>query len=392
MELDRNRDWRDHPAARRQGAARLPAPRRGHDRRLVAGARAGVEAPPEEQGVDSLLTMMDTLRPADLANVLQDLPGKRRLEVAARPRRRAPGRRAGGAARGRPGPDPRRRSASSGPPTSSRRWSPTTPPTCSPSSRRSRPSSSCELMEPDEADDLRRLLSYGDLHRRRPDEHRADHAPAGRDGRRGPGPGAQPGGLPVAGRPGLRRAGRRWRPRPASSSASRTSSGCCASRRSKLVSAVVDTASEPVGPQAPLSTVTRYFATYNLVALPVVDEQDRLLGAVTVDDVLDHLLPGTGASWTPRPTTADADEDGEARRWRARPPRSTRLDQPRDRSRTITAAVRPGAVRSVAERIARFIGTARFIVYMTAFVVAVAHVEHDGAARTGASTRSRSSS
>jgi Mg/Co/Ni transporter MgtE len=27
------------------------------------------------------------------------------------------------------------------------------------------------------------------------------------------------------------------------------------------------------------------------VALPVVDENDHLIGAVTIDDVIDHMLP-----------------------------------------------------------------------------------------------------
>ncbi len=59
---------------------------------------------------------------------------------------------------------------------------------------------------------------------------------------------------------------------------------------STLVSGVLDDL-EPLHPEAPLAEVTRYFATYNLVAAPVVDPQGRLVGAVSVDDVLDHLLP-----------------------------------------------------------------------------------------------------
>ncbi|TYP86833.1 magnesium transporter MgtE N-terminal domain-containing protein [Blastococcus xanthinilyticus] len=59
---------------------------------------------------------------------------------------------------------------------------------------------------------------------------------------------------------------------------------------STLVSGVLDDL-EPLKPEAPLAEVTHYFATYNLVAAPVVDAQGRLVGAVSVDDVLDHLLP-----------------------------------------------------------------------------------------------------
>ncbi|MCC8245280.1 magnesium transporter MgtE N-terminal domain-containing protein [Saccharothrix luteola] len=63
---------------------------------------------------------------------------------------------------------------------------------------------------------------------------------------------------------------------------------------SDLVAGVLDTDLATLSPTASLSDVTRYFAAYNLVCGPVVDESDHLLGAVTVDDVLDHLLP---ANW-----------------------------------------------------------------------------------------------
>jgi flagellar motility protein MotE (MotC chaperone)/sporulation protein YlmC with PRC-barrel domain len=67
---------------------------------------------------------------------------------------------------------------------------------------------------------------------------------------------------------------------------------------SALVSAVVDTDIDPLAPDCPLPEVTRHLASYNLVAAPVVDGESRLLGAVSVDDVLDHLLP---ADWRHEP-------------------------------------------------------------------------------------------
>lgn len=58
-----------------------------------------------------------------------------------------------------------------------------------------------------------------------------------------------------------------------------------------LVGSITDTDLRPLAPDTPLPAVTSYLATYNMVAAPVVDESGSLLGAVTVDDVLDHLLP-----------------------------------------------------------------------------------------------------
>ncbi|GAA2110486.1 CBS domain-containing protein [Microlunatus panaciterrae] len=60
---------------------------------------------------------------------------------------------------------------------------------------------------------------------------------------------------------------------------------------SLLVSGLIDTELEPLLDASNLHEVSRYFATYNLVCAPVIDSEHRLIGAVTVDDVLDHVLP-----------------------------------------------------------------------------------------------------
>ncbi len=57
------------------------------------------------------------------------------------------------------------------------------------------------------------------------------------------------------------------------------------------VGGIVDSDLLTLTPGTALGAVTRYFAAYNLVCGPVVDDQNHLLGAVTVDDLLDHLLP-----------------------------------------------------------------------------------------------------
>jgi Mg/Co/Ni transporter MgtE len=66
------------------------------------------------------------------------------------------------------------------------------------------------------------------------------------------------------------------------------------------VGTVMDRDVEPLPTHARLERVARHLAAYNLVSVPITDELGRLVGAVTVDDVLDHLLP---AHWR------DSDDD-----------------------------------------------------------------------------------
>ncbi|MCA0435616.1 MAG: CBS domain-containing protein [Actinobacteria bacterium] len=57
------------------------------------------------------------------------------------------------------------------------------------------------------------------------------------------------------------------------------------------VGSILDKSVEPVRPEASIGKITREMATYNNVSVPVVDDEGHLLGAVSVDDLLDHLLP-----------------------------------------------------------------------------------------------------
>jgi Mg/Co/Ni transporter MgtE len=80
----------------------------------------------------------------------------------------------------------------------------------------------------------------------------------------------------------------------------------------------VDTDLDALSPNLPTRRVAEYLATYDLLAAPVCDEQSRLLGAVSVDDVLDHLLP---PAWRRGPIRTrrngnggNGGRDGDARR------------------------------------------------------------------------------
>ncbi len=177
---------------------------------------------------------------------------------------------------------------------------------------------------------------------------------------------------------------------------------------SLLVASLIDHDLQPIADQASLHAVSRYFATYNLVNAPVIDKDNRLIGAITVDDVLDHVLPedwrGTqlDASDVPEDQTeagldiavsaaASNPNDGNRRpatRTRgvtdgssitgfrpgdrdAADTGSERLNTPGRRRRSALPSIKldRDAFGKFAEEFARFMGTAKFLAYMTAFII-----------------------
>jgi CBS domain-containing protein len=60
---------------------------------------------------------------------------------------------------------------------------------------------------------------------------------------------------------------------------------------SAKLSDIMETKLKTVTPEIDEDTVSEIISKYNLVALPVIDEEGHLLGIVTVDDILDRIIP-----------------------------------------------------------------------------------------------------
>jgi flagellar motility protein MotE (MotC chaperone)/sporulation protein YlmC with PRC-barrel domain len=263
--------------------------RRGETVAVEWSAVTGLFTESEQQPVDHLLASIETMRPADLANLLQELPQKRRLELIqgldveklADVFEELPeddrveimselGLERATDVLEEMDPDDAADLLSELPPEQAEEY--------------------LEAMEPDEAEDLRRLLTYDDfsaggMMTTEPivlstDATVAEALARVREEQLSPALASQvyvtrpPLETPTGKYLGVAHVQRLLREPPSS-----------------LVSGVLDTSLTPIGPGAPLGQVARYFATYNLVALPVVDASGHLIGAVTIDDVIDHMLP-----------------------------------------------------------------------------------------------------
>ncbi len=81
MEQARSRDWVLSKVALQEGSKRFG--RKGQTHVVEWRDVDGLALPAESQGATHLLAALEEMRPADLANVMHDLPAKRRGEIAA---------------------------------------------------------------------------------------------------------------------------------------------------------------------------------------------------------------------------------------------------------------------------------------------------------------------
>ena len=79
---------------------------------------------------------------------------------------------------------------------------------------------------------------------------------------------------------------------------------------------ILDQSLDPVSADTSAAEVSRILASYDLVSVPVVDDNHRLVGVVTIDDILDYLLPDDWRSHgdDERPRDADRAQKAEADR------------------------------------------------------------------------------
>jgi Mg/Co/Ni transporter MgtE len=287
MEADRIGEWFLTRVAVRELTGRLS--RRGHLHQLAWDEVTGLAGTPEAQGTASLLAVLDNLRAADLANALQDLPDTRRVDVATA----LDDERLADVLQELPESDQVEIIAALNPERAADVLEEMDPDDAADLlAELPKPDQQVllDMMEPDEASKVSQLLDYqagtaGSLMTSEPiiltpDATVAEALARIREPQLSPAVAAAafvarpPMDTPTGRYLGVVHFQRLLREPPAS-----------------LLGGVVDNDIDPLEPTTPLAEITRRMATYNLVCMPVVDSADRLVGAVTVDDLLDHLLP-----------------------------------------------------------------------------------------------------